>query len=1364
MPRRDYVQLALVAVILALFICGWNLSPALGQVNSVSEVPAQHESAAADPKQQAVAPTPQFNLAPGFYTEPVTLFISAGGQAVIRYTTDGSEPDENSAVFSAPVVLDSRAGEPNDISMIPTNAINPGQDPYNEAWQPPLGEVFKIHTIRARAFVPGMAPSEIITGSFLVDEAGESRYSLPVISITTNRDNFFDDDIGIYVPGNNLNYNQRGREWERPAWIEFFENDGSLAFSQGIGVRIHGGTSRNRPRKSLRLYARSDYGTSWISHQIFPDKPIGQFKRLILRNSGNDWDRTIFRDSFMQSLMRGMEVDMQHSRPAIVFINGEYWGVHNMRDRLDVRYLQTHHDTDPDNEESYTIAENNGVFDDGNPEGLTHYNQMRSFLNNPGVVSNTNFDELRNRMDVENFADYFLAQVYFRNTDWPGNNKQYWRGTDPTLPDGVPGSDGRWRWMMFDTDFGFGLDFDYVTGHQEGAAHNTLAFALQENGPGWPNPDWSTFIPRRLLQNPDYRNAFINRAADLLNTAFHPEYVAARLDSLEAIYLPEMQEHINRWRRPVSVSSWQQNVQIMRDFAVERPAFMRQHIRQQFNLSSAPAQITLDVSDPAHGFIRINRTEIRQGTPGITAQPYPWTGTYFTGIAVTLEAEARTGYVFSEWTGSVSSTEAVITVSPQQATSVTAVFAPQDDDVTDPPIEPWVMAQGDYTFSSWEASTPAGSYPPHMIFYQTDSSDPDLTSVFEQPWVLPYDLSSRSRINGLGDDGIGFINTANAQENGGGWLGTAVLALNTEGITQLYAGWRGGTVLPNSRVYNIRLQYRINPNDAFEDVTDSSGQPVQYERNSIAGHSSFVGPVALPQAMLNRSYAELRWVYYYTGVRLDNESGQRSKLRLTDIKISAEPFEVPEPLQFVQLRQTAQAGTTLQPFQVIVTDGAGHTDTGFNGEVTLSLAEGPGTLNGTLTVTASAGQAVFSDLVFSAAGTYRIQAEAHSETVVSDPIRVVALTEIIMPAIVQGAQPENNDRIPVAYRLRLEGLLPDTTYRFANRVIEESDGFEQDGAGNMIFAGNEAASFIRTTDSPDFSPSAFESGHFTLSTDEAGVFEGWFITEPSGNERFTPGNFLRIRLLLNDGQNGSTIHHVIDTFSEFQVLDFGELTGQATGVAAFSEADPGNFIVLYADEAGAERPVYATFVQQTGVQFDERYASFFREWVEETEGGWAAMIPNDFPSGIRRIEERTLADGLIIETKQSEDGSWGEGVPTANPVGGLTFPILLDFLSPVDVPSEPGEAAAEFILNQNYPNPFNPSTQISYTLPESVHVRLDVFSVNGQLVTTLQNGVQSAGTHTVVFDSRNFPIASGVYLYRIETGSFVQVKKMLLVK
>ncbi|MCH8559046.1 MAG: CotH kinase family protein, partial [Balneolia bacterium] len=1112
---------------------------------------------------------PVFSVAPGFYSEAVELTIeSVHSGLTIRYTTDGSEPTSDSPLYEGPIVLDSRAGVPNNISMIPTNDFGSGHL-YNEHWQPPLGEVFKIHTIRARVFPDEGEPGEIITGSFLIDESGSERFSLPVISITTHQDSLFSDSRGIYVHGDNTNYNQRGREWERAAWIEFFEPDGTEGFSQQVGLRIHGGTSRSRPRKSLRIYARNDYDAPWINYQIFPDKPIGQFKRLILRNSGNDWDGAVFRDAFMQSLVRGLDIDMQHSRPAIVFINGEYWGIHNIRDRLDDRYLETHYGIS--DEEDFTIMENNSVFGDGNPDGVNEYNQMRSFLNNPGVSQQSNYEQVRTLMDVENFADYNIAQIYFRNTDWPGNNKQYWKTSNSYDPDAPFGLDGRWRWMLFDTDFGFGLDFDYVQGNQEGPAHNTLAFALQSGGGSWPNPDWSTFILRRLMQNDSFRNDFINRFADLLNTVFEEDYVIAELDSMRAMYEPEMQEHIDRWRRPVTVSSWQNEIDVMADFAAERPGFVRNHIINQFNLSGGTSTVVLDVNDPEKGFVRINRTDLRPETPGVPAETYPWSGTYFSSVSVDLEAIPRTGYQFAGWQGSVVSEDVQITVQPGSGVNLTAVFEAAEDDVTDPVIEPWVMSNGDFEFSEWSASSEPGTWPDHMMFFQTDEADPDLETPREDPWMLAYNLSSRSRINGLGENGISFINTANAQDDGGGFLGSAVLALNTIGMDELYVGWRGGTLLPNSRVYNLRLQYRVGNTGEFEDVTDAAGNPVEYVRNEQENHSVYIGPVQLPSAMLDRSYAELRWNYYYTGIRLDNDSGQRSMLRLDDIIVSTEFSGETSMLGFADLAATAQVDYVMRPFEILAFNENQQVDPGFNQTITLTVEQGPGVLLGTTESTASGGRALFDNITFSEPGTYVLRATAQGGdgfTSTSPQIQVADILEVVMPRLIQGAQPDNNDRIPLAYRLRIEGLSADATYRFANRVIDETDGFDQDGAGNMIFVKTDGSDFVRTTSSPDFSEQAFETGHYEFTTNSEGIFEGWFVTEPSGNRRFEPGNLVRVRMLLNDGNGGEQIQHAIDTFSEIRVAEFGNDQGEATGLAVVSEAIARNFILLFDDASG----------------------------------------------------------------------------------------------------------------------------------------------------------------------------------------------------
>jgi hypothetical protein len=562
-------------------------------------------------------------------------------KAVIRYTTDGSIPNAASFIYSAPISITERTGDPNTISMIPTNNIGEGHI-YNEHWQPPAGEVFKINSIRAATFVLQNTRSRPKTHSYLVHPDGTERYSLPLVSINAHAGAFFNPDSGIYVYGDHENYNQRGEEWERLVHLEFFETQGNLAFSQEMGARIHGGTSRNRPRKSLRMYARSDYGTTWVEYPLFPDKDIPEYKRFLLRNSGNDWGDAIFRDAFMQSLIEDLDLDIQYSRPAVLFINGEYWGIHNIRDRLDNRYLETHYGIDDDAD--YTILEGNAEFARGNPAGRQHYVDMINFINQQGLVSQENYDELQTRMDVENFADYQIAQIYFMNTDWPGNNLQYWRYfTSTYIPDADYGLDGRWRWQIFDADFGFGLNFDYVTGVEQGAAHNTLAFALRPNGPSWPNPPWSTLILRRLVENNDFRNSFILRFTDLLNTNFSESTVTQKLEDYRLMYLPEMPEHIDRWRRPPNMNYWEGEIEVMHNFALQRPDYLRQYLADEFNLDDL-ANLTVQSANPAQGNIRVN-------TVAIKGHEMPWTGQYFKGLDMEVEALPNPGYYFSYWEG-----------------------------------------------------------------------------------------------------------------------------------------------------------------------------------------------------------------------------------------------------------------------------------------------------------------------------------------------------------------------------------------------------------------------------------------------------------------------------------------------------------------------------------------------------------------------------------------------------------------------------------------------------------------------------------------------------------------------------------------
>ena len=566
---------------------------------------------------------PEFSYEAGFYPYDIEVSLSINSEIQqIFYSLDGSIPTEDSFLYSGPIPIESTI------------------------------------VLRATVIHPGCSPGVVVTHSYLIDEQS----TLPVVSLTTDPINLWDEDFGIYVLGsaasNNFPYFGANfwEDWERPVHIELFEPDGELGFSLDAGVKIFGGWSRGLDQKSLAIYARSTYGSSQINYQIFPDKQIESFKAIVLRNSGNDWfgsgqdNASMLRDGMMTGLMNETGLDHQAYRPAVVYINGDYWGVHNIREKVNEEFLASNNPgVDPDELDELELG--GDIIEGDNQDYLA----MINFIENNDLSIPENYIQIADQVNIENFIDYYIIQIYLGNTDWPGNNIKFWR---PHI------AGAKWKWILYDTDFGFGL-FWWVA-EESNVDHNTLLFALDPYGPEWPNPPWSTFLFRSLMENEEFQHLFINHFCYYLNTRFNPEYVESHLSGTVENITPEMPTHINRWGG--NLFQWNQNINSIEQFGSQRSDIIFTHLADYFGLNET-SNLNVSIVPTDAGTISLS---------GLIIPENPWTGEYFNNIPISVNAASNPGYSFSHWEG-ISGSEQIMTLTLDKNLNLTAVFVENDN-------------------------------------------------------------------------------------------------------------------------------------------------------------------------------------------------------------------------------------------------------------------------------------------------------------------------------------------------------------------------------------------------------------------------------------------------------------------------------------------------------------------------------------------------------------------------------------------------------------------------------------------------------------------------------------------------------------
>lgn len=525
-------------------------------------------------------PKPEFRKPSGVYAEPFELELRSPRHHQIYYTLDGSQPTLKSTKYIEPIQI-------NDEVMLAQPLISNYQtSPLKEAFSFAPEDVKKAVTVTAATYIDGQF-GQSLSHTYILDSALFSS-KLPVISLTMDPKDLFNEDGGIYVPGamyeetyyRTGNYYQKGRKHEKEGTIELFNAEGIVDFQQHIGVRINGSFTRVFPQKSLRIYPRSDYGQSRIYSKIYEDLPYHEFNMLVLRSSGNDNSSTLLRDGLMHELIKDSGLDVQAYKPSIVLLNGEYWGIHNIREKYNESYIDIKYNVKESDLVMMSVDSIGGLhfnMDVGTEKDQTHYTDMMDFVEEEDMSIDDNVEYVETIMDIDNFLKYVAVQAYYGNTDSFFNNMTVWRKKSEYVPDAPRGHDGRWRWMVFDLDWGMG--YGLLGSEGDPINYNMLEHLLSN--------DESVQLFKNLMENNALKERFAETMIQLLETNFETTTVQDKINELASVIRPEIPQSIARWDNIASVDVWEENIEKLHEFATKRPDVLKSNLMSELGFTEA---------------------------------------------------------------------------------------------------------------------------------------------------------------------------------------------------------------------------------------------------------------------------------------------------------------------------------------------------------------------------------------------------------------------------------------------------------------------------------------------------------------------------------------------------------------------------------------------------------------------------------------------------------------------------------------------------------------------------------------------------------------------------------------------------------
>ena len=539
----------------------------------------------------AQSDTVVFSVQGGFYDDVFALeLFNNYPQHHIRYTTNGNKPTAESSLYEEPLLLDASKYSKSDIYTI----INcPEQDFYL------ADSVQRCIVIRAAVFDENdSCISAVKTNSYFIHALGCDTHGLPAVSLCADSLDLFDYETGIFVPGMHFdssnpyytgNYFQRGDEWERLTNIEFYELD-NQGVNQLVGMRTHGKQSRWRQQKGLKVYAREEYGEKRLKHKFFETLPINNFKHLCLKPYGAAWNGSGCKDYICSRIAQHLNVESQASRAAVLFLNGEYWGVYYVAEKTDERFLEDHLGIDIEAVNLINIWNN---LECGSSD---NFYALRTWMEEADLSDEEQYAYAEAHIDIDNFIDYYVLELFTANLDWPAYNVRMWQL-----------GDGKWRWIFYDGDACL-----------ETQNFDVFANATYDGNEGYPASRRSTLFFRRLLENPRFRERFASRFNQLVATKLSYENTKPYYDYIKQTLQGEVPNQIARFNMPANFATWEYYCMAVIDqFLRERPEKIIDELNQFLSVEEPMVQQFQCYPNPTSGEIHLNFNADGLGTTEI---------------------------------------------------------------------------------------------------------------------------------------------------------------------------------------------------------------------------------------------------------------------------------------------------------------------------------------------------------------------------------------------------------------------------------------------------------------------------------------------------------------------------------------------------------------------------------------------------------------------------------------------------------------------------------------------------------------------------------------------------------------------------